>query len=834
MSSKKRAKPKKESRKPVSRPKQICMSIYTVKNISNNKILIENFVMDLYTNKRWDDPFTSDEIMISFDTAGKRVCITLNRKVNATYLKLEDINAAIKPKHLKVNSDIKLGAPTEDILVHHLSSTTKTKVPQGHKWVTLSHNGPYFTWIMEPYKPHNVPISYNGKKYKLSSKAEEVANFWAKRITTDETATVQHTEDVLFRSNFWKDFKTYLSAANKKAMPNFDKMNFEAIRNKLIQIKESETDNIKKDKKKASEDRKHDYGYAMVNGVKEAVSNFVPEPAGLFLGRGKNKLRGRVKKDINPSDVTINIGNSSKVPIPPIGKWKKVVHDTKAEWISKWSDPLNGKPKYIRLSDQGQFKSDSDAGKFENARKLNKFLDTVRNGYQKNIDSSNKISKQLSTVIWLVDQYGIRMGGEKGELEAKTYGASTLLVKHISFPKGDKITLDFLGKDSIRYNKTLIIDTRVVNNLKDFIKGKSKNTPLFDLVNANAINCYLKTFDKGLKGKVFRTRLGSTLMYEELSKTKIKKNATESDKKKAFVNANIIVAKALNHQKTIAKGAVATLDKLKVQLKELEKELKEKKKAGTKVASLEKRVKAKKDSIDSKKKLQEISTGTSLTNYIDPRLVTSWCKAHNLPIEKVYTKTLQDKFKWAIDETDDKWDYKNSQLLPDFEKLQPSNDTICDTYNSKTTKKPIVIKKNKDSDDSSDDNKPIVIKKNTDFDDKNIKKINTKDLIHNKNKAIIESYRNILKKYGYSLLKLDNNRLAVQRVTSPKLVMQLTSTYKDIYEISNKLENENLGVLGMLLIGQVCFDATKNVKIKKALVKSGYIEKYKELVRKAF
>jgi hypothetical protein len=435
------------------------------------------------------------------------------------------------------------------------------------------------------------------------------------------------------------------------------------------------------------------------------------------------------------------------------------------------------------------------------------------------------------------------MGGEKGELEAKTYGASTLLVKHVTFPKGDKITLDFLGKDSIRYKKTLIVDARVVNNLKDFISNKSKNTPLFDLVNANSINCYLKTFDKGLKGKVFRTRLGSTLMYEELAKTKLKKNATESDKKKAFVNANIIVAKALNHQKTIAKGAVATLDKLKVQLKELEKELKEKKNAGTKVASLEKRVKSKKDSIESKKKLQEISTGTSLTNYIDPRLVTSWCNAHNLPIEKVYTKTLQDKFKWAIDETDDKWDYKNSQLLPDFEKLQPSNDTICDTYNVKTIKKPIVIKQNKYSDDSSsddsssddsssdysssDDNKPIFIKKNKYSDDK------TKDLIHNKNKAIIESYHNILKKCGYSLGKLDNNRLAVQRVTPPKMVMQLTSTYKDIYEISNKLKNENLGVLGMLLIGQVCFDATKNVKIKKVLVKSGYIEKYKELVRKA-
>ncbi len=552
---------KKESRKPVSKPKQFCMHIITEKSVSKNKTLITKFVRELYTNKRWDEPMDPEEFFVVMDTHEKRVCIELYKKNNPIYLKLEDIHDAIKTRHLKIDKDFTLSAPESDVLVHHLASTKKTKVPKGHKWVTLSHNGPYFTWIMEPYKPHGVYIKYDGKKYKLSPRAEQVANFWAKRITTDETATVQHTEDPLFRANFWKDFKTYLSPANKKVMSNFNKMNFEDIRKKLIQIKDSETDSMKKSKKLSSEERKHAYGYAMVNGVKEAVSNFVPEPAGLFLGRGKNKMRGRVKRDINPSEVTINIGKGSKVPKTPKGKWKGVIHDTKAEWISKWTDPLNGKPKYIRLSDQGQFKSDSDAGKFENARKLNKFLEEVRKGYRKNINSSDKTKRQLSTVIWLVDQYGIRMGGEKGELEAKTYGASTLMVKHITFKGLDKIHLDFLGKDSIRYNKTLTVNTLVFKNLKDFVKGKNNNNALFDSVNATAINCYLKTFDKGLKGKVFRTRLGSTLMYDALSKMKIKKNATDIEKKKVFVDANIVVAKALNHQKTVAKGAVATIVK---------------------------------------------------------------------------------------------------------------------------------------------------------------------------------------------------------------------------------------------------------------------------------
>ena len=453
MHSKKLKPNKKPVRKPVSKPKQFCMNIISGLQrgesgefLVKNKEIILKFVRDLYVNKRWENPMDLDEFFVIMDTREKRVCVELYKKNNPVYLKLEDIHGAMKSKYLKVNSKIVLSEPKPDELVHHLASASKMKVPDGQKWVTLSHNGPYFTWIMEPYKPHGVPIVYGGKKYKLLPEAEKVANFWARRITTDETATIQHTKDVLFRANFWKDFKTYLSSVNKKAMPDFGKMNFENIRKKLIEIKESETEAQKKLKKLVSEERKHDYGYAMVNGVKEAVSNFVPEPAGLFLGRGENKLRGRVKRDIKPSEVTINIGKLSSVPKAPEDKmgrkfkWKKVVNDTKAEWISKWSDPLNGKPKYIRLSDQGQFKSDSDASKFENARKLNKFLGKIRSEYQKKIDSSKKIDRQMITVIWLVDQYGIRMGGEKGELEAKTYGASTLLVKHI----GSRVWIRFI------------------------------------------------------------------------------------------------------------------------------------------------------------------------------------------------------------------------------------------------------------------------------------------------------------------------------------------------------------------------------------------------------
>lgn len=36
-------------------------------------------------------------------------------------------------------------------------------------------------------------------------------------------------------------------------------------------------------------------------------------------------------------------------------------------------------------------------------------------------------------------------------------------------------------------------------------------------------------------------------------------------------------------------------------------------------------------------------------NYLDPRITVAWCKKFDVPLEKVYTKTHRDKFRWAIE-----------------------------------------------------------------------------------------------------------------------------------------------------------------------------------------
>ena len=45
-------------------------------------------------------------------------------------------------------------------------------------------------------------------------------------------------------------------------------------------------------------------------------------------------------------------------------------------------------------------------------------------------------------------------------------------------------------------------------------------------------------------------------------------------------------------------------------------------------------------------------------NYIDPRLTVVFAKKYNVPIEKFFSKTLRDKFNWAIKSVEDEnWEF---------------------------------------------------------------------------------------------------------------------------------------------------------------------------------
>ena len=75
-----------------------------------------------------------------------------------------------------------------------------------------------------------------------------------------------------------------------------------------------------------------------------------------------------------------------------------------------------------------------------------------------------------------------------------------------------------------------------------------------------------------------------------------------------------------------------------------------------KIQKMKEQIAAKEFSLKMKEDNKSVALGTSKINYMDPRISISWCKAKEVPIEKVFQKTLQSKFAWAMSNEPD-WEF---------------------------------------------------------------------------------------------------------------------------------------------------------------------------------
>jgi DNA topoisomerase I len=506
-----------------------------------------------------------------------------------------------------------------------------------YKWTTFIHNGVMFP---PEYEYKHVPLEYLGKKVFLDKKNEEYAFLYAKYIKSD------YVLDKTFNKNFWKDWKK--SLGSKHEIKSLEGCNFTLMYDYLI---------TNKKKVLVDKELEQKYKVAVVNGKEQNVGNFKIEPPGIFLGRGKNPKLGKIKKRIYPEDIILNIGKDSDIPTPLEGhKWKQVIHDRTVEWLASWKDTITGKTKYVWLASNSDFKAQSDKEKFNLAKKLKRKIKRIREENDKNLHSDNKKTRQIATCFYFVDKLALRVGNEKSKDEADTVGVTSLRVEHITISSDNIIILDFLGKDSVRYQNKIKVDSIIFNNLKDFVTNKSKHDNLFNLVSSNDLNKYLQGFMKDLTAKVFRTYNASYLFQKELKKITNKyldKGVKKSIILDEFNKANAKVAVIMNHQKNIAKGYKDQLDRINESIKKVRSQLrkarKAKKKNCSKIDMLELKLKEKKSKKDVKMQLKNISLDTSKANYIDPRIAIAFLKIHDIPFDKVYSSTLRDKFKWSFD-----------------------------------------------------------------------------------------------------------------------------------------------------------------------------------------
>lgn len=74
----------------------------------------------------------------------------------------------------------------------------------------------------------------------------------------------------------------------------------------------------------------------------------------------------------------------------------------------------------------------------------------------------------------------------------------------------------------MRYVNTVKVVPSVWKAIESFRQGKKTEDDLFDKIDAQALNDYLKSQMEGLTAKVFRTYNASSTLQQELAKVDIK------------------------------------------------------------------------------------------------------------------------------------------------------------------------------------------------------------------------------------------------------------------------------------------------------------------------
>ena len=451
-----------------------------------------------------------------------------------------------------------------------------------------------------------------------------------------------------FKKNFVADFAKTLSSKFKKI--SYSDIDFSAA-NKVVDKEKDAKDRLTKEEKKSlaakrkklREEMKEKYGKAEMDGKEVEVANYMAEPPGIFIGRGEHPLRGRWKPRVTHKDVTLNLGKEAKVPP---GKWGKIIHEKDFMWLASWMDVLTQKRKYVWLADTAGLKQERDQAKYDKAVKLANEIDKIKEAMVKRMKAKKPKDREIATACYLIFRTAMRVGDEKDPDEADTVGATTLRTEHIKLTS-NAIEFDFLGKDSVRWQETVPAvgdDKQFYDNLKELTKNKKPSQEIFHDITSRHVNAFFSDIVKGLTAKVFRTYLATNVVMEYLKNHDNIKSKSANEKLYHAKLANLEAAKMCNHKRTIPKTFEDALQKKKDMLKKIENTKPKTEKQKQKLKERKEKIKL---TIDLSGKTRDYNLGTSLRNYIDPRVFKAWTDEVNADWEKLYTAALQKKFLWV-------------------------------------------------------------------------------------------------------------------------------------------------------------------------------------------
>lgn len=572
----------------------------------------------------------------------------------------------------------------------------------------LIHNG---VLVPEPPSPRGLVIRVRGEPVKLTPHQEEMALAWAKKQGTP------YVEDPVFVRNFLRDFSQALGVHPPLSSEEVD---FTAAVDAVLAEREAKARLSQEERKTQAAERKAQreklreiYGYAMVDGERVEIANYIVEPSGIFMGRGQHPLRGRWKEGARHQDITLNL--SPGAPRPP-GDWGEIVWEPDTLWVARWKDKLSGKMKYVWLSDTASLKQEREAQKFDEAARLGAELERVRAHIEQGLKDPDPKRRMVATACYLIDALCLRVGDEKDPDEADTVGATTLRPEHLTLHPDGTAEFKFYGKDFVHWHKKLKLPEMVRQNLAELAsaarppnsstKGKKKHPTrdkpqLFPDISSRDVNAYLSEALPGLTAKVFRTHHATEAVRSNLESSAVQASDPEYEKHKAATLANLQAAMLCNHTKTAPPNWPTRQERLKEQqrkaeervqqyrlqvqqhleaLTALRQEAHEKKAAASaakrpkveasyqkKIEKLKRKLEAAQNKLQKAREARDrlkvhtlIATktrtwnlGTSLKSYIDPRVYYRWGQQVEYDVlERFYPKKLRQKFAWV----------KNSEL----------------------------------------------------------------------------------------------------------------------------------------------------------------------------
>jgi len=548
-----------------------------------------------------------------------------------------------------------------------------------HVLKSLKHNGIY----VPPYDYKGFNIKIQGKTIKLTPKSEQMSIAWIRK-----RQSALSPPDKVFMKNFMREFLEQLRHENQSLqfLEAFSSEYLREIENyagtdigiidsvihknidfteilDFVKEEKQNKENMPKDEKKqkaaerkaAREKLKAHFGFAEVDGQKLEIANWTAEPSCLFAGRGDHPQRGKWKEGPREEDIILNWPKDEQgkpvFPVPP-GNWKDIVWEPTRMYVAKWEDKLTGKIKYVWFSDSAFLKQNREMEKFKKAEELGKQIAAIEQHITKNLDAEDEGRRKVATVSWLILKPNMRVGDEKDPDEADTVGAITLRAEHIKV-EGEVLHFDFLGKDCVRWEKSVQAPMSVIRNIEHY--SKTSKEYLFEGVDSKKVSRFLSEKMPGLTAKVFRTWRCTKTVKEELAKSGMTKEAPVYLKKYYAKMANLKVAEVANHKRKIPPNFDERLAKKETKLKELEAKLEEKKAEGKKTESLITRIEKTRLDNELTRLTKEYNLGTSLKSYINPSAYVKWARSVDFDLAKFYPQTLRKKFSWALgleDETE--------------------------------------------------------------------------------------------------------------------------------------------------------------------------------------